>query len=131
MASPQARAAFQKAFNRLSEQARKSGFNAGSGGNGGGGGGGGRGGGGPSMGSILGGGAGLFLLVGGGIAINSSLFNGEQQTIYTDNKRRFEKSKANDQSLCLVQLMVVIGRSSTLASEVLSTKSLMKERTSW
>ncbi|MCO5614104.1 hypothetical protein L7F22_068385 [Adiantum nelumboides] len=72
MASPQARAAFQKAFQRLSEQARRSGFNAGSGGNGGGGGGG-RGG--PSMGSILGGGAGLFLLVGGGLAINASLFN--------------------------------------------------------
>ncbi|UZJ56849.1 hypothetical protein CBS101457_006169 [Exobasidium rhododendri] len=64
----QARAAFQKAFSRLSEQARQSGVGgggpSGSGGQGG-----------PNLGGILGGGAGIALLIGGGLAINSSLFN--------------------------------------------------------
>jgi hypothetical protein len=69
-AGQQARAAFQKAFQRISEQARQSG----AGGPGGSGGAGGSGG--PNLGGLLGGGAGLALLIGGGIAINSSLFNG-------------------------------------------------------
>lgn len=62
----QARAAFQRMFNQLRDQARR---------NTTGGGGGGMGGGGPNMGGVLGGGAGLALLIGGGLALNSSLFN--------------------------------------------------------
>jgi hypothetical protein len=65
----QARAAFQKVFQRLSEQARQNGVGgggpSGSGGQGG-----------PNLGGMLGGGAGIALLIGGGLAINSSLFNG-------------------------------------------------------
>lgn len=71
MASPQARQAFQKAFQQIRDQARRSGMPGGNGGPGGSGGGGG-----PNFGRIFGGGAGIFLLVGGGLALNSSLFNG-------------------------------------------------------
>lgn len=69
-AGQQARAAFQKVFQRISEQARQSASGGGPGGSGG------PTGKGPNMNGLLGGGAGLFLLIGGGIAINSSLFNG-------------------------------------------------------
>jgi hypothetical protein len=65
----QARAAFQKVFQRISEQARQSGVGGPGGGAPGGSGG-------PNINGLLGGGAGIALLIGGGIAINSSLFNG-------------------------------------------------------
>ena len=63
----QARAAFEQVFRQFRDQARKSGM----GGNGGGGGQGG----GPNLGGLLGCGAGLALLIGGGLAINSSLID--------------------------------------------------------
>lgn len=72
MNSQQGRQALQRLAQRFQEQAR-SGFGGGAGGGGPSPGGGGR----PGAAGILGGGAGLFLLIGGGVAINSSLFNGE------------------------------------------------------
>lgn len=72
----QARAAFQKVFQRLSEQARQSGV-GGPGGSGSPGGSGG-----PNLSGMLGGGAGIALLIGGGLAVNASLFNGECMLYY-------------------------------------------------
>lgn len=66
----QGRQTLQRLAQRFQEQARQQGFNSG------GGAGGSPGGGRPGAG-LLGGGAGLFLLVAGGLAVNSSLFNGE------------------------------------------------------
>ncbi|PWN32874.1 uncharacterized protein FA14DRAFT_162117 [Meira miltonrushii] len=75
MSNPQAaRAALEKVFQSFKDQARRGARQAGNGG-GGGGSSGGAGPNPPNLRGLLGGGAGLFLLVGGGFAINSSLFN--------------------------------------------------------
>lgn len=116
-AGQQARAAFQKMFQRMSEQARQSGAGGGPGGSGGGMP--------PNLGGILGGGAGIALLIGGGLAINSSLFNGEYMHPFVV----FEVSHLAN--LSPEQSMEVIVRSNILAWQVSKQRSSMKELISW
>ncbi|KAK4693544.1 hypothetical protein P7C70_g8904, partial [Phenoliferia sp. Uapishka_3] len=114
----------QLAGRLLQQQRTRAGFGGGSPAGGAGGAGGA-----PNLGSVFGGSAGIFLLIAGGYAVNSALFNGKLKWMV--GLERGRDGKSADSFWIGVQLMEDIVRSSTRGFMVFQRKFTQRELIFW